>query len=183
MDLAETDAGNRASCKIPRNNPGKIVGNNRYGDSGKSCSEFMEIWLQNQRVPRILGVALPFNLEQHPVALSRSAHQLEQLVGKQCDDTKHEMKPDFLCSPNHDVGAAEVFLQPAVKPLRDRPFPVAGRLMRGQGNNIFPPRVPINDGDVSQAAAQLVDGLRIISLCPSDHTGNPPGRWSFSSGG
>ena len=88
-----------------------------------------------------MGVTLPFNLEQHPVALSRSAYQLEQLVGEQGDDAEHEMKPDFLCSPNHDVAAPELFFQPAVEPLRHGPFPVAGRLMGGQGDNLFPPAI------------------------------------------
>jgi hypothetical protein len=51
---------------------GKKVGNSQYGGSGKLCGEFLAIWLQNHRVPRILDVALPFNLEQQPAALSRS---------------------------------------------------------------------------------------------------------------
>ena len=141
--------------------PGEIAGNSQYGDFSNLCNKILEVWSQNQRVTLILGVTLPFHLEQHPVALSHSANELEQLIGEQGNDAEHEMKPDFLCSPNHDVGAAEVFFQPAVKALGNGPFPVVGRLMRGQGNNFFPPRVSVNDGDVPQAAAHGVDRLRV----------------------
>src|SRR5450756_2040695 len=73
------------------------------------------------------------------------------------------MKPDFFCPPNHDVASPEIFFQPAVEPLYDGPFPVSSRLMRGQGDNPFSPAILIDDGDVSQAAAHLVNGFGIIS--------------------
>ena len=47
-------------------------------------------------------------------ALSCSANQLEQLVGKQDHDTKHEVEPDFLGAPHHDVVTPKLFLQAAV---------------------------------------------------------------------
>src|SRR4030042_7155687 len=114
---------------MPRNNPGKFVGNSQYGDYGKLCSELLAIWLQNHRILRILDVALPFNLEPHPVALRRSADQLEQLVGKQGDDPEHEMKRNFFRSPNHHVPGPELFFQPAVEPLCYGSLPVSHSLM------------------------------------------------------
>lgn len=68
-----------------------------------------------------------------PSAFSRhSTYQLEQLVSKQGDDSKHEVKPDFLGSPHHDVAASKLFFQPAVKALRHRPFPVPSPGVSGQ---------------------------------------------------
>ena len=119
--------------------PGEIAGNSQYGDFGNLCNEFLEVWSQNQLVTRILGVALPFHLEQHPVALSHSANELEQLIGEQGDDAEHEVQPDFFCPPNHDVASPEIFFQPAVKPLGNGPFPVAGRLMRRPGEQLLSP--------------------------------------------
>src|SRR5208283_6191064 len=97
------------------------------------------------------------NLAKLRPALRRSANQLEQLVGKQDNDAKHEVEPDFLGAPHHDIVTAKLFLQAAVKPLRHRPFLVPGRLMGRQRDNLSPPAILIDDGDVPQAAAHGVD--------------------------
>src|SRR3989339_1131952 len=41
-----------------------------------------------------------------------STGQLEQLIGKQGNEAKHEMKPDFKSSPHHHVVGPEPLLQP-----------------------------------------------------------------------
>ena len=56
-------------------------------------------------------------------ALRCSADQLEQLVGEQGDHAKHEVKPNLLGPPHHDVAAPELFFQAAVetfRPVRSR---------------------------------------------------------------
>src|SRR4030042_5689923 len=115
----------------------------------------------------------PDNLAKPRTALKCSAYQLEQLVGEQGDDPKHQMKLDFRSAPHHDVACPETFFQAAVEPLRDGAFPVARRLMRGQGDNVLPPGASINDGDVPQAAADLIDGSgvkgRIHQIIPVIH--------------
>ena len=45
----------------------------------------------------------PDNLVKPRTALKCSAYQLEQLVGEQGDDPKHQMKPDFRSTSHHDV--------------------------------------------------------------------------------
>jgi hypothetical protein len=92
-----------------------------------------------------------------------SANQLEQLVGKQGNDAKHEVEPDFPGAPHHDGATPKLFFQAAVKALCHRPFLVPGRLMGRQRDHLLPPAVFVNDGDVSQAAAHLVDRFGIIS--------------------
>jgi hypothetical protein len=95
-------------------------------------------------------------------AWRRSANQLEQLVGKQGNDAKHEMEPDFLGAPHHDVVTPKLFLQAAIKPLRHRAFLVSGRLMGRQRDNLSPPAILIDNGDVPQAAAHGVDRLGVV---------------------
>ena len=82
-----------------------------------------------------------------------SANQLEQLAGEQGDNAKQQVQPDFLGSPHHDVAAPKLFLQAAVEALRHRPFFVPGRLVGRQRDNLSPPAIFVDDGDVSQAAA------------------------------
>ena len=65
----------------------------------------------------------PDNLAKPRTALKCSAYQLEQLVGEQGDDPKHQMKPDFRSTPHHDVACPETFFQAAVEPLHDGAFP------------------------------------------------------------
>ena len=72
-------------------------------------------------------------------ALRSSANQLEQLVSKQDHDAKHEVEPDFLGAPHHDVVTPKLFFQAAVKPLRHRAFLVPGRLMGRQRDNLLAP--------------------------------------------
>jgi len=52
----------------------------------------------------------PDNLAKPRPALSCSADQLEQLVGKQGNDAKHEVEPNFLGAPHHHVVTAKLFL-------------------------------------------------------------------------
>jgi hypothetical protein len=92
-------------------------------------------------------------------ALSRSANQLEPPAGKRGNDAKHEVEPDFLGAPHHDVVTPKLFLQAAVNPLRHRPFLVPGRLMGRQRDNLSPPAILIDAGDVPQAAAHGADRL------------------------
>src|SRR5664280_1134279 len=80
----------------------------------------------------------PDNLAKPRTVLKCSACQLEQLVGEQGNEAKHEMKPDFRSSSHHHVAGPKPFFQAAVEPLRDGAFPVAHRLMRGQGDNVLP---------------------------------------------
>src|SRR4030042_3377209 len=87
----------------------------------------------------------PDNLAKLRTALSCSADQLDQLVGKQGDDAKHEVEPDFLASPHHHVAAPKLFFQPTVEGLRHRPFLVPGRLMGCPRDNLSPPAIPIDD--------------------------------------
>jgi PAS domain S-box-containing protein len=96
-------------------------------------------------------------------ALSPSVYQLKQLVGKQGNDAEHEVEPDFLGSPHHDVATSKLFFEARVESLRHRPFFVSGLLMGSQGDNLFSPAVLFDDGDVPQAATHLVDRFRIIS--------------------
>ena len=78
------------------------------------------------------GRTTPVSLVSRPVGC-RSAYQLEQLVGEQGHEAKHEMKPDFRSSPHHHVAGPKPFFQPAIEALRCGPLLVAPRLMGGQG--------------------------------------------------
>lgn len=62
-----------------------------------------------------------------------SADQLEQVVRKPGNNPKHEMKPDFFCSSNHDLISPEIFFPAAVEPLRRAALPVADGLIGRQG--------------------------------------------------
>ena len=105
----------------------------------------------------------PANLTKPRPAWSRSVDQLDQLVDKQGDHAKHQVQPDLLGSPHHDAVAPKLFFQTAVEALRHRPFLVPGRLVGRQRKNLSPPAIFVDDGNVSQAAAHRLDGLRVIS--------------------
>jgi hypothetical protein len=80
----------------------------------------------------------PDNLANPRPALPCSANQLEQLIGKQGHDAKHEVEPNFLGSPHHHGATPELFFQSTVEALRYRPFLVSGRLMGGRGITDLP---------------------------------------------
>jgi hypothetical protein len=103
------------------------------------------------------------NLTKPRPAWSRSVEQLEQLVGEQGDHANHQVQRDFLGSPDHNVAAPKLFFQAAVEALRHRPFLVPGRLVGRQRDNLPPPAISVDDGNVPQAAAHRVDGLSVIS--------------------
>ena len=93
------------------------------------------------------------NLPKPRPAWGCSADQFEQLVGEQGDHSKHQVQRDFLGSLHHDVAAPKLFLQAAVEALPHRPLLVPGRLVGRQRDNLLPPAVFVDDGDVPQAAA------------------------------
>jgi hypothetical protein len=108
-------------------------------------------------------------------ALSRSANQLEQLVGKQDHDAKREVEPDLLGAPHHDVVTTKLFLQAAVKTLRHRPLLVPGRLMGRQRDTRKPSLVARVVGRLYTALATkaLAMAWRFHGFRPNLRAGRP----------
>jgi hypothetical protein len=110
-------------------------------------------------------------------ALSRSANQFEQLVGKQDHDAKREVEPDLLGAPHHDVVTPKLFLQTAVKPLR------TVRLMGRQRDTLSPPAILIDRWGRAPGCGSRRRSVGRHKPHPSSHTDNLSGRWSASSAG
>ena len=73
------------------------------------------------------------------------------------------MQPDLRHSSHHDVASPEPFFQTAVEALRHGAFLVACRLMGSQRDNLFPPAIFCDDGNVPQTAAHLVNRFGVVS--------------------
>ena len=95
--------------------------------------------------------------------------QSHQLVGRERQDTEHQVAHDFGRPLNPDVIAAELILEPAIGAFGDRPLVVTEGIDRIELFLLAVARVVIDERYVVQAAAVFVQFSDAQSLCPSLH--------------
>src|ERR1035437_4831935 len=85
-----------------------------------------------------------------------------ELIGKQCDNAEHQMHCYFCRSANHDIVGSKVFLESAVSPLCCRSPFVALRFVGCHWNNFFATPIFVNDRNMIELSACLIDPCCII---------------------
>jgi hypothetical protein len=82
--------------------------------------------------------------------------QSHQLVGAQDQDAEHQMTHHLGVAPDRDIPATELVLEAGIAALGDGALVVADGIGRFEFGLLATPRVVINQGDVAEVAAVLV---------------------------
>ena len=92
-----------------------------------------------------------------------SDHQLQQLVGKQGQNSEHDVRVNLAVASHSDLPATEVILEPAVGPLDNGALLEPLRRGRVEGHSAPLARVGGDDWNLAQLATTLLDQFGVIS--------------------